>query len=96
MMMIAEKVDLSKYIEMRNDRPHIRGRKIPIMFLVSFQKANNSSVEDLCDGYSLSRAEVLSALLYYQEHQAELDIQDALDEKESLEYFERYARDRQK
>ncbi len=94
--MIAEKIDLSKYIEMRNDRPHIRGRKLPIMFIVSFQKANDSSVEDLCDGYTLSQAQVLAALLYYQENKELLDKQDELDNQESLAYFERYARDRQK
>jgi uncharacterized protein (DUF433 family) len=94
--MIAEKVDLSKYIEMRNDRPNIRGRRIPIMFLVSFQKAHQSTIEDLCEGYTLSRAEVLAALLYYQEHQEELDKQDEQDILESNAYFERYARDRQK
>ncbi|MDZ4670290.1 MAG: DUF433 domain-containing protein [Phototrophicales bacterium] len=94
--MIAEKIDLSKYIEMRNDRPHIRGRKLPIMFIVSFQKANDSSVEDLCDGYTLSQAQVLAALLYYQENKELLDKQDELDTQESLAYFERYARDRQK
>jgi uncharacterized protein (DUF433 family) len=94
--MIAEKVDLSKYIEMRNDRPHIRGRKIPIMFIINTQKADKATVDELCYAYTLSQAEVLSALLYYEEHQKTLDEQHELDIKESLEYFERYARDPQK
>ncbi|HRF96616.1 MAG TPA: DUF433 domain-containing protein [Aggregatilineales bacterium] len=96
MMMIAEKVDLSKYIEMRNDRPYIRGRKIPIMFLVSFQKANKASVDNLCYNYTLTEAQVLAALLYYLENKEQLDIQEELDKQEEKELFDRYARDNRK
>lgn len=94
--MIAEKVDLSKYIEMRNDRPNIRGRRIPIMFIIGAKKAQNATIDELCENYTLSQAEVLAALLYYEEHQEELDKQDEQDILESREYFERYARERQK
>jgi uncharacterized protein (DUF433 family) len=94
--MIAEKVDLSKYIEIRNDRPNIRGRRIPIMFIVGAKKAHNATIDELCENYTLAQAEVLAALLYYEEHQEELDKQDEQDILESNAYFERYARERQK
>jgi uncharacterized protein (DUF433 family) len=94
--MIAEKVDLSKYIEMRNDRPNIRGRRLPIMTIINTQKATNYTVDELCYDYTLSRAQVLATLLYYQEHQEEMDRLEALDKQEEEELFARYARDDRK
>ena len=94
--MIAEKVDLSKYIEMRNDRPHIRGRRLPIMIVIGTEKANNYTVEQLCYDYTLSKSQVLAVLLYYQEHQEELDRLEELDRQEEKELFDRYARDDRK
>jgi len=92
--MIAEKVDLSKYIEMRNDRPNIRGRRLPIMTIINTKKVMDATVTQLCDEYTLSESEILAALLYYQEHQEELDKQDILDRQEEAELLERYARER--
>jgi uncharacterized protein (DUF433 family) len=77
--MISQTVDLSKYIEMRNARPHIRGRRIPIMSLIAYQKVNHSTIEELCDDYTLSEAEVLAVLLYYRQNQEEMDRQDQED-----------------
>lgn len=94
MVMIAEKVDLSKYIEMRNDRPNIRGRRLPIMTIINTKKVMDATVTQLCDEYTLSESEILAALLYYQEHQEELDKQDILDRQEEAELLERYARER--
>lgn len=91
--MIAEKVDLSKYIEMRNDRPHIRGRKLEVVFIASAQRVNKWSIEQLCDEFTLTQSQVLAALLYYKEHQAELDVQDEADIAESIALYERYKRD---
>ncbi|MCL4255546.1 MAG: DUF433 domain-containing protein, partial [Anaerolineae bacterium] len=88
-----EKVDLSKYIEIRNNRPNIRGRRIPIIFIVSAKKAHNATIDELCENYTLSHAQVLAALLYYEEHQAELDAQDEADTAESIALYERYKRD---
>ena len=87
--MIAETVDLSKYIETRDDRPNIRGRRIPVMFIVSAKKAHNATIDELCDNYTLSHGEVLAALLYYEEHQTELDAQDEADTAESIALYER-------
>jgi uncharacterized protein (DUF433 family) len=94
--MIAEKVDLSKYIEMRNDRPNIRGRRFPVMYLISYQRANPSTIEELCDDYSLSEAEVLAAFLYYRQHKEEMDRQHKEDTQAWEEQYERYIHDRQK
>ncbi len=94
--MIAEQVDLSKYIEMRNDRPHIRGRRLPIMTIINTQKATNYTVDELCYDYTLSRAQVLAALLYYQEHQEEMEQLETLDKQKEEELFARYARDDRK
>lgn len=94
--MISDKVDLSKYIEMRNDRPHIRGRRLPIMFIINTQKAANYTIDELCYDYTLSRAQVLAALLYYQEHQEEMDQLEARDRQEEQELLERFARDNRK
>jgi len=94
MVMIAEKVDLSKYIEIRNDRPNIRGRRLPIMTIINTKKVMDATVTQLCDEYTLSESEILAALLYYQEHQEELDKQDILDRQEEAELLERYARER--
>ena len=87
--MIAEQVDLSKYIEMRNDRPNIRGRRFPVMYLISYQRANHSTIEELCDDYSLSETEVLAAFLYYRQHKDEMDRQDAEDTKAWEEQYKR-------
>ncbi len=94
--MIAEQVDLSKYIEIKNDRPNIRGRRFPVMYLISYQKANHATLEELCDDYSLSEAEVLAAFLYYRQNKDEMDRQEALDLQEEEDLFNRYARDNRK
>jgi uncharacterized protein (DUF433 family) len=87
---IPEKVDLSKYIEMRDDRPNIRGRRLPIMFIVITQQSDNTSIADLAYRYTLTEEQVLAALLYYREHKEEMDRQDALDVQMSEEMHKRY------
>jgi uncharacterized protein (DUF433 family) len=86
-----EKVDLSKYIELGDDRPCVRGRRLPVIFVAAAQQANNLSIADLAYQFTLSEEQVLAALLYYREHQAELDAQDATDAQESMEMHRRYA-----
>jgi uncharacterized protein (DUF433 family) len=71
-------LDLSKYIEMRifGQRPHIRGRRIPVATLAYASKSQAWGVHDLAEEFSLSENEVLAALLYYAEHQALIDEQE--------------------
>jgi uncharacterized protein (DUF433 family) len=83
-------VDLRKYIEVRlfDDRPHIRGRRIPVANVVGTMQANNLSVAETADNFTISEAEVLAALLYYQEHKTEIDQQ----EEEEARLFEEMKR----
>jgi uncharacterized protein (DUF433 family) len=73
------KLDLSKYIETRlyGARPHIRGRRVLVSFVASNYEENHLSVARLAAEYTLTEAEVLAALLYYAEHKAVIDAQDA-------------------
>jgi len=87
---IPEKVDLSKYIEMREGRANIRGRRLPVAYLASAQRVNHYSISDLMDSYTLTEEQVLAALLYYCEHQAEIDAQDAEDLRVSDEMMKLY------
>ena len=87
---IPEKVDLSKYIEMRDDRPNVRGRRLPIMLIVLTQQENDLSIADLAYNFTLSEEQVLAALLYYREHKEEMDRQDAADIQMSEEMHKRY------
>jgi uncharacterized protein (DUF433 family) len=79
---IPEKADLSKYIEMREGRANIRGRRLPISYIAATQRAQHSTVEELADKYTLTVEQVLAALLYYREHQVEIDEKDAQDVRE--------------
>jgi uncharacterized protein (DUF433 family) len=82
---VPEKVDLSKYIEVRRDRPHLRGRRLPVAFIAAAEQANHLSIAELAYQFTLSEEQVLAALLYYREHKAEIDAQDAADAQQSLE-----------
>ena len=90
---IPETIDLSKYIELRDDRrPHIRGRRLPVMFIAAAERANRLSIPELAYQFTLSEEQVLAALLYYREHKTELDEQDAADAQQSQEMHQRYAK----
>jgi uncharacterized protein (DUF433 family) len=71
--------DLSKYIERRffGERPHVRGRRIPVATIVYTARDNDHGVAELMYDFSLSESEVLAALLYYAEHKAEIEAQQA-------------------
>jgi len=85
-----ETIDLSKYIELRNGRAHIRGRRLPVAFVAAAEQAHQHSVGELAYQFTLSEEQVLAALLYYREHKAELDAQDAADTQQSREMHQRY------
>ena len=72
-------VDLRKYIdtEFYGERPHIRGRRVLVSMIAANAKDNEWSVSRLAHEFSLSEEQVLAALLYYHEHQSEIDHQDA-------------------
>jgi uncharacterized protein (DUF433 family) len=75
--------DLRKYIETRlfGDRPHIRGKRIPVSFIAANSEANHWNISELAYEFTLPEEEVLAALLFYREHKDEIDSQDAEEEK---------------
>ncbi|MFN8375202.1 MAG: DUF433 domain-containing protein [Anaerolineae bacterium] len=74
--------DLSKYIERRlyGERPHIRGRRILVSMIAANGDKNKLTPAALAYEFTLSEEEVLAALLYYHEHKAEIDEQDAAEQ----------------
>lgn len=84
---IPEKVDLSKYVETRlmGDRPHVRGRRLPVVFVGEAFDVNGISISDIAYNFTITEEEVLAALLYYREHKAEIDARDVRDHQEWLE-----------
>jgi len=88
-------VDLRKYIEVRifGERPHIRGRRIPVATIAYNARTNGWSVSELAYNFGLSEPEVLAALLYYQEHQTEIDALEEADRRLGEEMYRRYGKD---
>ena len=82
-LQVPEKVDLSKYIETRlmGERPHIRGRRLPVSFIAANATTNGWNIQELAYEFTLSEEQVLAALLYYREHQAVIDAQDATEQQ---------------
>ena len=76
-------VDLTKYIETRlfGDRPHMRGRRVPVATIAYNARTNDWDVAELAYQYTLSEAEVLAALLYYAENQAKIDAQEHVEQE---------------
>lgn len=72
-------VDLSKYIEVRlfGERPHVRGRRVPIATIAHGAHSQNWSVSELAYQFTLTEAEVLYALIYYEEHKNQIEAQEA-------------------
>lgn len=88
-------LDLSKYIEKRwfQERPHIRGRRIPVSTIAYTSRDNNFGVPELMYNFTLSEPEVLAALLYYAENKEEIDAQEALYASITPEEWGRYGED---
>jgi uncharacterized protein (DUF433 family) len=72
-------IDLSEYIERKyfQERPHVRGRRIPVAVIAEAAYANGWSVSTIMQEYGLSETEVLAALLYYVEHREVIDALEA-------------------
>ncbi len=92
---IPATVDLAKYIEVRifGDRPHIRGRRIPVATIAHSAHSQPWSVSELAYQFSLSEAEVLAALLYYEEHTEDIEANEAVYQAE-LENMHRTVHDK--
>ena len=89
-----EQVDLRKYIETRHfgERPHIRGRRVPVATIAYSARSQNWDVARLAYEFTLSEAEILAALLYYEEHKAEIDAQEAAYQADLDAAYEQHGR----
>ncbi len=76
--------DLTLYVETRlfGERPHIRGRRVPVATIVAFAQANKWNIDQLAYNFTLTEAQVLAALLYYQEHKEVIDKQEAQEQSQ--------------
>ncbi len=85
----APALDLSKYIEVRlfGERPHVRGRRIPVATIAYSARDQGWDIARLGYEFSLNEAQVLSALLYYEEHKTEIDAQEAAYQAELDEAY---------
>jgi uncharacterized protein (DUF433 family) len=84
-------VNLTRYIDNRffEGRPHIRGRRIPVWVIAYTLRDNKGyGVPELMYDFDLSEAEVLAALLYYQQHQAEIDAQEDAIREQYKHFYE--------
>lgn len=91
---IPTSVDLRKYIDTKyyGERPHVRGRRVLVSMIAANAETNHWSVPQLAYEFSLSEEQVLAALLYYREHKAEIDQQDAEEQKQFDEIYRHQAR----
>jgi uncharacterized protein (DUF433 family) len=88
-------VDLRKYIATTfyGERPHIRGRRVLVSMIAANARENDWSAARLAHEFTLSEAEVLAALLYYDEHKADIDRQDEEEQRLFDEMYERSRKD---
>lgn len=89
-------LDLSKYVEVRifGERPHVRGRRIPIATIAHSAQSEGWGVAELSYQYTLSEAEVLAALLYYEEHHDHIEAQEAAYQAELDELWRQHGNQR--
>jgi uncharacterized protein (DUF433 family) len=83
-------VDLTHYIAFRHfgARPHIRGRRILVHTIATAARDNpDLGIADLMIAYDLQESEVLAALLYYAQHQNEIDAQEAAIDSEYKQLY---------
>jgi len=87
-------IDLSQYVETRlmEDRPHIRGRRVPVALIAHSARSQGWGVAELAYQFTLSETEVLAALLYYQQHQDEVEALEAVEQARMDEMYRLHGR----
>lgn len=77
---IPEAIDLRKYIDTHTymERPHIRGRRVPVATIAYSARDLGWDVAKLAYEFTLSETQVLASLLYYQENHDVIDSQEAV------------------
>ncbi|MEZ4672412.1 MAG: DUF433 domain-containing protein [Anaerolineae bacterium] len=88
-------VDLSKYIDRHffEERPHVRDRRVSVATIAYSARENNWNSAEVAENYGLSEEQVLAALLYYHEHAAEIDAQEAEYAAVPVEDWVKYGED---
>lgn len=83
-------LNLSKYIDATffGDWPHIRGRRVPVATSAYSARSQDWDVPELAHQFTLSHAQALATLLYYEEHQAAIDAQEATYQAELDEAYQ--------
>ena len=83
-------IDLSQYVETRlfDDRPHIKGRRIPIYVIAHAATEPGYGIPELMYDFDLTEAQALAALLYYVEHKEVIEAQEAAIDAEYRHFYE--------
>jgi hypothetical protein len=70
----TQPTDLSNYIEFRppDERPYLRGRCL-VSIVIGYLLKEKFNLEQVKNKLNLSNAQIAAALLYYEEHKAEVD-----------------------
>jgi uncharacterized protein (DUF433 family) len=85
-------IDLDKYIDTTffGERPHVRGRRVPVATIAHSGRSQNWDVAELAYQFTLSEAEVLAALLYYELNKVEIEVHEAAHQAELDEMYRLY------
>ena len=75
--------ELSKYIDTSGERPILRGRDLPVSIIAYRALSGSWGLDELAFQFTLDDAEILAALLYYEQFSAEID---ALEEDIDLAF----------
>jgi len=88
----APAIDLSKYIEIKvfGDRPHIRGRRMPVATVAACARDPGWDVATLAREFTLSEPQVLAALLFYAENTELIDRLEQANQRERDEVYEKH------
>lgn len=86
---IPEAIDLRKYIDTNTymERPHIRGRRVPVATIAHSGRSQGWDVVELAYQFTLSETQVLAALLYYEEHNDQIEAQETACQAELDEAY---------
>jgi len=96
---MSAELDLSKFIETRTfprlvddteiERPHIRGRRIPVATIAHCAQNHGWGVGELAYNFGVSESQVLALLLYYEENSELIEAQEAAYQEDLDEAYYR-------
>lgn len=89
---MAEKIftiNLTDYIESRfweGQHPHIRNRRVRVSWIAAY--AHTWGISQTALDLSLTESQVAAALLYYEQHKAEIDALESAEEEAYKHLYE--------